>query len=134
MVGDNGVILISRYIISEVESFFIDLETGVMNLIDGNMNRIRELCRQYKVKSLYVFGSILTPRFRADSDVDLLVRFDKEAIPLGEYADNFFDFQFDLEALFSRKVDLVCEDSIRNPFFRDEVNSQKHLIYGSLSV
>lgn len=105
-----------------------------MKLIDGNMNRIRELCRQYKVKSLYVFGSILTPRFRADSDVDLLVRFDKEAIPLGEYADNFFDFQFDLEALFSRKVDLVCEDSIRNPFFRDEVNSQKHLIYGSLSV
>ena len=29
MVGDNGVILISRYRISEVESFFIDLETGV---------------------------------------------------------------------------------------------------------
>lgn len=84
-----------------------------MYLIDRNISKILELCRRYKVKTLYVFGSILTSRFNRNSDVDLLVRFRKEEIPLLEYADNFFDFQTALESLFNRKVDLVCEDAIK---------------------
>lgn len=88
------------------------------------------LCSRYKVKTLYLFGSILTPRFRKDSDIDFLVKFDKENIPLADYADNFFDFQYALEDLFGRKIDLVCEDAIKNPYFRMEVDSKKQLIYG----
>lgn len=101
-----------------------------MKLIELNIKRITELCKLYKVRSLYAFGSILTSRFRQDSDVDLLVRFEKDSITLSDYADNFFDFQFALEDLFNRKVDLVCEDAIKNPVFRNEVNSKKQLIYG----
>ncbi len=101
-----------------------------MKLIEINMKRILELCKIHKVKSLYVFGSILTSRFNSYSDIDLLVRFNKQAIPLSEYADNYFDFQFALEALFNRKVDLVCDDAIKNPYFRQEVDSKKQLIYG----
>lgn len=101
-----------------------------MKLIELNMQRIMELCRRYKVKTLYVFGSILTSRFNDNSDVDLLVRFKKDEIPLDDYADNFFDFQFALEDVFGRKVDLVCEDAIKNPYFRQEVESTKHYIYG----
>ncbi len=104
-----------------------------MKLIEINMKRILELCKIHKVKSLYVFGSILTSRFNSYSDIDLLVRFNKQAIPLSEYADNYFDFQFALEALFNRKVDLVCDDAIKNPYFRQEVDSKKQLIYGSSS-
>lgn len=100
-----------------------------MKLIEINIKRILELCKIYKVKSLYVFGSILTSRFSADSDVDLLVKFNKENIPLAEYADNYFDFQFAIEELLQRKVDLVCEDAIKNPYFRQEVDSKKALIY-----
>ncbi|ROT07334.1 nucleotidyltransferase family protein [Lepagella muris] len=100
-----------------------------MYLIDRNISKILELCRRYKVKTLYVFGSILTSRFNRNSDVDLLVRFRKEEIPLLEYADNFFDFQTALESLFNRKVDLVCEDAIKNSYFRQEVDSKKQLIY-----
>ena len=100
-----------------------------MSLIDRNISKILELCRRYKVKTLYVFGSILTSRFNRNSDVDLLVRFRKEEIPLLEYADNFFDFQTALESLFNRKVDLVCEDAIKNSYFRQEVDSKKQLIY-----
>lgn len=95
-----------------------------MYLIDCNISKILELCRRYKVKTLYVFGSILTSRFNRNSDVDLLVRFRKEEIPLLEYADNFFDFQTALESLFNRKVDLVCEDAIKNSYFRQEVDSK----------
>ena len=95
-----------------------------------NIRRIFELCHTYKVKSLYVFGSILTSRFNKESDIDLLVKFNKDSIPLSDYADNYFDFQFALEDLFRRKVDLVCDDAIRNPYFRQEVDSKKELIYG----
>ncbi len=101
-----------------------------MKLIEINMRHILELCKLYKVKSLYVFGSILTSRFNTDSDIDLLVNFNKENIPLSEYADNYFDFQFALEDLFKRRVDLVCDDAIKNPYFRQEVDSKKQLIYG----
>lgn len=49
-----------------------------MKLIELHITKILELCKHYKVKTLYVFGSILTPRFRKDSDIDLLVRFKKD--------------------------------------------------------
>lgn len=101
-----------------------------MYLIDMNIRRIIELCKLYKVKSLYVFGSILTSRFNRESDVDILVKFNKDVIPLSDYADNYFDFQFALEDLFKRKVDLVCDDAIKNPYFRQEVDSKKELVYG----
>ena len=65
-----------------------------MNLIEMNMEQIIALCKKYKVDKLWVFGSILTPRFNENSDVDLLVDFDNSRIPLLERADNFFDFIF----------------------------------------
>ena len=101
-----------------------------MSIIELNIQRIFELCKRYKVKTLYVFGSILTSRFHKDSDIDLLVKFDKEKISLAEYADNYFDLQFALEDIFNRKVDLVCDDAIKNPYFRREVDAKKKLIYG----
>lgn len=101
-----------------------------MNLIKNNIGRLLELCRKYKVKTLYVFGSILTPRFHKDSDVDFLVNFNKQEIPLIDYADNFFDFQSELENLLGRKVDLVCDDAIKNSYFRAEVDRTKQHIYG----
>lgn len=101
-----------------------------MKLIEANLEKIRSLCVRYKVKSLYVFGSILTPRFSRESDVDFLVNFKKNEIPMEEFADYFFDFNDSLENLLLRKVDLVCDDAIKNPVFRREVDNNKFLIYG----
>ena len=53
-----------------------------MKLIEMNIDKIAALCRKYKVAKLWVFGSILTPRFTDESDIDLLVTFDKTRIPL----------------------------------------------------
>lgn len=94
------------------------------------MEKLIALCRKYKVAKLWVFGSILTPRFSEDSDVDMSVSFDKSKIDLLDYADNYFDFVDDLKSLFSREIDLVCDDSVRNPYFRKELDSTKVLIYG----
>ena len=101
-----------------------------MNLIELNMDKITALCKKYKVAKLWVFGSILTPRFNEESDVDLSVSFDKENIKLDDYADNYFDLLDELKSLFSRNIDLVCDDSVQNPYFRKELDDTKLLIYG----
>lgn len=94
-----------------------------------NMDKIIALCKKYKVTKLWVFGSILTPQFNEHSDVDLIVDFDNARIPLLERADNFFDFIFALEDLFGRKVDLTIDESIKNPYFREEVNEKRQLLW-----
>ncbi|MDE6062485.1 MAG: nucleotidyltransferase domain-containing protein [Duncaniella sp.] len=101
-----------------------------MNLIERNIQSIYELCRRHKVKSLSVFGSILTDRFNDDSDVDLLVDFEPIDHEQFDYVNNYFDLQEAFEMLFGRKVDLVVGKGIKNKYFSANVNRTKRLIYG----
>lgn len=99
-----------------------------MNLIESNIDKLVDLCKKHKVAKLFAFGSIITDRFNKDSDIDLVVDF--EEVDLDDYADNYFDLKFSLEALFKREVDLLEEKAIKNPFFRKSVDAKKKLIYG----
>ena len=99
-----------------------------MKLIENNIQKIVALCKKYKVGKLFVFGSILTNRFNDNSDVDLVVDFDKVA--LEDYADNYFDFKFVLEKLLGRDIDLLEDKAIRNPILRKNIDNSKLLIYG----
>lgn len=101
-----------------------------MKLIELNIDKIIELCKKFHVRKLWVFGSILTNRFNDKSDVDLCVDFDWDNISLMDAADNFFDFQYVLEDLFDRKVDLTDDSAVRNRYFREELNEKRLLIYG----
>lgn len=101
-----------------------------MQLIEINMRKIMEICRRFHVRRLWVFGSILTNRFNDNSDVDFCVDFDKTKINLMDYADNFFDFQYALEDVFGRKVDITEDSAVRNPYFRQELDRTRKLIYG----
>lgn len=78
---------------------------------------------------MYAFGSILTPQFNKDSDIDLLVNFTNDVDYL-TYADNILDLYAELKSLFNREIDLVDESSIKNPYFKKEVEQTKQLIYG----
>lgn len=49
-----------------------------MKLIEINIAKIIELCKKYRVKTLAVFGSILTDRFNDESDVDFSFTFEDE--------------------------------------------------------
>lgn len=97
-----------------------------------NIEKIIALCRKYKVAKLWVFGSILTDRFSDHSDVDFSVNFDAEKIEQEklDWADIFFDFIEELKAVMGRKIDLVCDDAVENPYFRKELDATKVLIYG----
>lgn len=99
-----------------------------MNIVDRNIQAIRALCEKHKVLKLFVFGSVLSSRFNKSSDIDFVVDFND--VDVYEYADNYFDLKFSLETLLKREVDLLEEKAINNPYFRQSVDSSKHLIYG----
>ncbi len=99
-----------------------------MKLIDKHMEKLKELCHKYKVSKLYVFGSFVKGNFTNKSDIDLIVLF--EDVKLEDYADNYFDFKYSLEDIFNRKVDLLEEKAIKNPFFKKSIEKTKRLIYG----
>jgi predicted nucleotidyltransferase len=103
-----------------------------MNTLSAYKNEINALCANHKVKSLYAFGSVLTPNFNTNSDIDLIVDF--KEIDVKDYADNYFDFKFSLQDIFNRPVDLLEEQAIKNPYFKQVVNQTKELVYGYDSV
>jgi predicted nucleotidyltransferase len=89
------------------------------------------LCNQHHVRSLYAFGSATNERFdTARSDIDLLVDlYDNDPVRQGEELLSLWD---DFELFFRRKVDLLTHGSIRNPFLRRNIDSQKVLIYDGM--
>lgn len=99
-----------------------------MNVLSSYKKQINELCVTHKVKSLYAFGSVLTSKFNTASDIDLIVDF--KDIDVNDYADNYFDFKFSLQDIFNRPVDLLEEQAIKNPYFKQVVNETKELVYG----
>jgi hypothetical protein len=98
-----------------------------MNVIERNIDQIITLCKQHKVRELYIFGSVLTDRFTDDSDIDFLVEF--STIDILEYFDNYMDFKEKLEALLKRPIDLVENQAVRNPIFRRILDRDKKLVY-----
>ena len=99
-----------------------------MNLLDKHIVDIKRLCSIYNVKELYAFGSVLTTKFDTESDVDLVVDFNP--IDISTYADNYYDFKFSLQKILKRHIDLLEEKAIKNPYFRQNLNQKRQLIYG----
>jgi predicted nucleotidyltransferase len=99
-----------------------------MNRLEAFTPEITRLCEIYNVRKLYAFGSVLTDKYNSESDIDLIVDFAN--IPLEDYADNYFDFKFSLQDMFNRPVDLLEEQAIKNPYFKNVVNQQRQLVYG----
>ena len=101
-----------------------------MKLIELNLQRIFDLCRVHKVKSLAVFGSILTDRFNDSSDIDLLVDFETQNPDTFDYVTNYFSLRDAFENLFKRKVYLIEYGNHLNPIFKSLVDKKKQIIYG----
>jgi len=95
--------------------------------LDRYKNEIDKLCFQNKVKTLYVFGSVLTNHFTVKSDIDLVV--DIDSIDPFDYADSYFNLKFALQDLFKRKIDLLENKAIKNPYIRENIDQSKSLIY-----
>lgn len=94
----------------------------------NHIERIKTLCNLYNVEKMYLFGSALNSNFSDASDIDLLVKF--KPIALANYFDNYMNFKENLESVFGREVDLLEEQTLKNPILINSINRTKELIYG----
>lgn len=96
--------------------------------IKSKTDSFRRLCSSHQVKYVYAFGSSVTDRFDEEkSDIDLLVEI--EAIDPVERGEKLMSLWDGLEAFFHRKVDLLAESSVKNPFLRKSIDTTKVLVY-----
>lgn len=99
-----------------------------MEIIDQHIDKLKKLCIKFHVAELYVFGSIAKGDYNEKSDIDLLVRF--SGVNSLEYFDNYMDLKTVLELLFSRKVDLVEIQTVKNPILKKSIDRDKIILYG----
>ena len=97
-------------------------------MIKIEANKIQRICTKHKVDKLYLFGSATNETFSPDSDVDLLVSF--KNIDLKQYFSNYMNLKAKLKELFKREIDLVEEQTLKNPILIKSINKNKELIYG----
>lgn len=78
---------------------------AIMKKIEKNMGKIKG----YGVIKIGLFGSYVRNEQKVGSDIDVLVKFEKDK----KGFDNYMDLKFFLEGLFGRKVDLVVFEAIK---------------------
>ncbi len=99
----------------------------ITDLIKKNKEQFLTLCKTHKINSLFAFGSSVSGNFNAESDIDLVVDI-TETDPLNK-GELLFSLWDKLELFFKRKVDLLTNNSIRNPVLRESIEKNKQLIY-----
>jgi len=99
-------------------------------LLKNKKEAIGQICRMYGVKRLYAFGSVMTDKFRNDSDIDFLISFSDD-LSIDDYTNNYFSLHYKLRDLLQREIDLVTERTLSNPYFIESINATKELVYES---
>jgi len=91
--------------------------------------QIKNILKANRVKNAFLFGSAVNESFDENSDIDMIVNLQEGIDPVeaGEYLWNLL---FEIEDLTKRKVDILTERSLKNPYFIKEVNQTKVPIYG----
>ena len=96
--------------------------------IENNLSqeKIKKFCKRYNIKKMSLFGSALRNELTSDSDIDILVEFDKENIP------SYFDL-YEMEQELSqyingREVDIRTPDDLSR-YFRKEVMQTAEVLY-----
>jgi predicted nucleotidyltransferase len=79
------------------------------------------LYRDYNVKQIGLFGSFSDDTYSDDSDIDLLVEFEK---PIGW---KYFSLEIYLENVFGRKIDLVTKNALKEQIKDRILNQVKYV-------
>lgn len=86
--------------------------------------QIAEFCKRNHIRKLSLFGSVLRDDFRPDSDVDVLVEFERGHVP----GLAFIAMEEELSQILGRKVDLNTPKFLSR-YFRDEVLKEAEVVY-----
>lgn len=89
------------------------------------LNKLHELkpvlYRDYSVREIGLFGSFSDNSFTEDSDIDLLVEFEK---PVGW---KYLSLEIFLENVFGRKIDLVTKNALKEQIRDNILNQVKYV-------
>ncbi len=89
-------------------------------------DKISAFCKKHHILKLSLFGSVLRPEFRSDSDIDVLVEFEPGHVP----GLAFFAMADELSEILGRKVDLNTPQCLSR-YFRDKVLQEAVAIIGA---
>ncbi len=96
--------------------------------ISERAKELEQLCIDYRVQRLDLFGSAVTGQYNPEeSDLDFVVEF--QPLPAGEYADTYFGLLESLEQLFDCPVDLIIGSAIKNPYFLQSIEKTRTAVY-----
>lgn len=99
--------------------------------IDIPRDAIKSFCKRWQVAELSLFGSVLREDFGAESDVDVMIRFDPQAhFTLWDMA----EMGDELAKIFGREVDLIERTAIeqsRNYIRRAAILESIETIYAA---
>lgn len=93
-------------------------------LVEKKLPKIKALFIKYGVEKAYLFGSAANDKFKTTSDIDFLYSF-PENLDYETYGNNYFNLLNDLEKLLNKKVDLVAEKTLKNPYLIESINENK---------
>lgn len=96
--------------------------------IKSHAEKLNALCSTNHVNRMYLIGSSNSSNFTDKSDLDFLVEFKK--IDLTTYFDNYIKLKEELKSLFNRNIDLLEEQTLKNPILIRSINNNKELVYG----
>ena len=89
-----------------------------------NNRKVEEILKRYGVKIMAIFGSVAKNTDTEDSDLDLIVEFEKGRKNLFK----MIELSQKLSDLLGVKVDLLTKDSISR-YLRDKIDKEKIVIY-----
>ena len=103
----------------------------MIDLVRKHRQEIAELCEQFKVRRLELFGTGAAGGFDPDrSDLDFIVEFDAAEAPPGRLS-RYLALAEALERLLGKPVDLITHQSIGNPYFRKAVDDTREAVYAA---
>lgn len=100
----------------------------MQSIIQKKLPQIADLMRKHHIIRAYLFGSVLTDKFNRKSDIDFLVSIDETLLP-EQQGDHLLTLWDELEILTHRKVDLLTERSLTNPYLIQSINDSRLIIY-----
>jgi hypothetical protein len=93
---------------------------------DISQEKIAEFCQHHRIRKLALFGSVLRDDFSEESDIDVLVEFEPDAV----VGLSFFTVERELSELLGRKVDLNTPGFL-GKYLRDKILSEAEVKYES---
>jgi uncharacterized protein len=101
------------------------MNKGIMDIFSKHTEQIKNFCKVNKIKKLSLFGSYLSKTFNEESDIDLLVDFEKGT---GYGLLDLARIERELSEMLGKKVDLRTPEELSG-YFREQVVKESQVKY-----